>query len=393
MIRVSRRAAVPLALGAAALVVLALRARGGGATGVEAVIEARAARAARVCVADTGAPVALGDAPPLARSGRLLVASPSARAATIVDLATGAATTLPLDLHDPHEAAVSPDGRWGVVTDFGRRGAMRRVRGQEVWAFDGHRLAVIDMEAHRVARVVDVGAHRGLHDVAFVPGAPGRVVITAQTTREVIEVDLATGSALAMRTDAEGTHLLAVTGDGGSVFVVNEIDGSVARLDRATRARTWQRAIAAPPLEGIAVTPDGRTLLVGSLHDGAVRVLDAADGAVRATIAGFATPARMAVTPDGRRALVADARCGAVRVLDVAAGRIVATVHGLGQPTGVEIAVDGRTAFVTLGDGRDVAVLDLAAGRVVARHRVGRGPDGVGWGPAAGALTAPRAGF
>ncbi len=375
----------------AVLAVAALRGRPGARDDVDAAVEARAA----ACLPTTP-PAAGGDAPPLARAGRLLVANPSARAATVVELATGTATRIPLDLRDPHEAAVSPDGRWGVVSDFGARGAPRRVRGQEVWDFDGRRLAVIDLAAARVARSIDAGAHRGLHDVAFVPGAPGRVVVTAQSSRTVAEVDVATGAvavAGTLRTDAYGSHLLAVTGDGRAVLTVDEIDGTVTRLDRATGARVWQRAVGAPPLEGIGVTPDGRTVLVGSLRDGTVRLLDGASGAVRATVAGFATPVRIAVTPDGRRALVADARCGAAHVLDVAAARVEATIGGLGQPTGVEIAADGRTAFVTLGDRDAVAVLDLATGRVVARHAAGRGPDGVGWGPAAGgaALTAPGA--
>ncbi|MDF1504571.1 PQQ-binding-like beta-propeller repeat protein [Roseisolibacter sp. H3M3-2] len=383
-----RRVVLPLVvLLGAALAAAALRGRPDAQDDVGAAIEARAA----ACLPTTP-PVAGGDAPPTPRAGRLLVANPSARTATVVDLATGTATRIALDLRDPHEAAVSPDGRWGVVTDFGARGAMRRVRGQEVWDFDGRRLAVIDLAAARVARVIDVGAHRGLHDVAFVPGAPGRVVVTAQTSRTVADVDLAAGAvAGTLRTDAAGSHLLAVTGDGRTVFTVDEIDGTVTRLDRATGARAWQRAVGAPPVEGIGVTPDGRTVLVGSLRDGTVRLLDGATGAVRATVAGFATPVRIAVSPDGRRALVADARCGAAHVLDVAAARVEATIGGLGQPTGVEIAADGRTAFVTLGDRDAAAVRDLAAGRVVARHAAGRGPDGVGWGPAAAALTAPGA--
>src|SRR4051812_40691759 len=52
------------------------------------------------------------------RTGNVLVADQESGTATIVDVATHAATTIPVGT-GPHETIVSPDGRWGVVTIYG----------------------------------------------------------------------------------------------------------------------------------------------------------------------------------------------------------------------------------------------------------------------------------
>src|SRR5688500_17375803 len=95
-------------------------------------------------------------------SGQLLVAHDRAGDASIVDLATGATTAVPVGFTDPHEVAISPNGRWDIMSDFGRRAGRA-----PYYDFQGNRVAVIDMAAIRLARVIDLGAHRGAHDVAF----------------------------------------------------------------------------------------------------------------------------------------------------------------------------------------------------------------------------------
>ena len=332
---------------------------------------AREAWAARACALPAGGGAAEGGAPsPYATTGMLLVANQASATATIVDLATGAATHLPAG-EEPHDAAVSPDGRWGVVSDYGNRN-------------DGNRLVVIDMAAKRVARTIDVGQYRGVHDLAFLPGSSTRVVVTAQKSRAVVEVDLRTGVVAAVETRGGGSHSLALAGDGRALFTANEEDTTVSRLDLASRAFVRHLGLDASP-EGIAVTPDGRHVWAGSRETGTVKVLDAATGAVVASLPGFGTPDRIAMSRDGRLAAVADFRCGAVAIADVPGLRLAGAVTGLDRPHAVEIAPDGRVAFVSVGGERAVAVVDLQAWRVLARHRVQKSPDGVSWGP-----TPPR---
>ena len=310
-----------------------------------------------------------GRLPAAATVGQLLIAHDGSGDASILDLATGRATYIAVGLRDPHEAAVSSDGRWGIVTDFGRQ-----VKGQ----FDGNRAAVIDMAAKRVARIIDLGEARGAHGVAFVPGTH-RAVITTQSSQSVVEVDAARGTVVStIDTRADGSHLLAVAPDGRTAFTVNEGDGTVSRLDLVRRAFAARYPAAPEAAEGIAITADGRELWVGTRGAGTVRILDAARGTVLATLADFPTPDRIAISRDGRRAMISDVRCGII-VVDVATRRRLAAIPDT-YAGGMTLAPDGSVAFTAVRR-RGIKVVDLETRRVVARHALSERPHGIAWGP------------
>lgn len=329
----------------------------------------RVLRAARVCPRPAAEPTGLAGPMPLsATTGLLLVANQKSASASIVDLATGAVTHLPTG-EEPHEAAVSPDGRWGVVSDYGLE-------------LDGNKLFVIDMAAKRVARVIDLGEYRGAHDLAFLPGSSNRVVVTAQVSRHVVEVDIESGVVAAIETKAPESHTLALARDGRTLFTANDASGNLSRLDLARRAFVRHYPVGPRP-EGLAITPDGREVWAGSRDgDGWVRVLDVATGKRLGEMSGFGNADRIAISRDGRRAVIPDWGCDALHIADVPGRRVVGVITGLGDPHGVEIAPDNRVAFVTLGSENAVAVVDLETWRVLARHAVQDGADGLGWGPA-----------
>jgi DNA-binding beta-propeller fold protein YncE len=310
--------------------------------------------------------------PDAATSGRLLVAHDGPGDASIVDLATGEVTYVELGLGEPHEVAVSGDGRWGVVTDFGQRGRTTAV-------FDGHRAAVIDMRERRLVHVIDLGAHRGAHGVTFLPGTH-RAVLTAQTSRTVVVVDAAAGRVVSSASTGAGrSHMVAVTGDGRTAYTTNETDGTVSRIDLAAGRLVARFPVADSLVEGISLTPDGRELWVGDPLHGTIRILDPATGAVRETLPGFAHAGRLQVSPDGRRALASDPRCGSF-VVDVPSRRRSGALVGVNG--GGVWAPDSRTVFAAADGRREVVVLDAERLAVIARHRLRARPHGVAWGPA-----------
>lgn len=332
-----------------------------------------AVRASLVPIALLVAGCATGSAAPaatVASPGVLLVANQEAASASIVDLATGAATELPVGA-GPHETAISSDGRRGVVTVYGVAGA------------PGNQLALIDMRTRTIARMIDLGSYKRPHDVQFLPGSTSRVAVTSEASQRVIVVDLEQGAVQSeVETRAGGSHMLALADDGRTLFTANVGSGSVSRLDLGEGAFVSQLPIAART-EGIAITPDGREVWVGSNTAGTVTVIDVARGAVATTIPSLGVPYRIAISRDGRRALIPDPEGNRVHVADVRERKIVGEIAGIGSPRGVDFTPDGRTAFVTLGPEAEVLVVDVDARRVTARHKVGAAPDGVAWGPAA----------
>jgi YVTN family beta-propeller protein len=304
---------------------------------------------------------------PAVRSGVLLVANQQAASASIVDLAAGTVTHIPVG-PGPHEAAISADGRVGVITVYMAPTAEKQ-------------LAVIDMQRRTVTRFVDVAGYRRLHDVAFLPGSSSRVVVTSETQRRVVEVDLEAGTVTGeIDTRAAGSHMLALAADGRTLFTANLGATTTSQLDLATRSFVRHVEVGPRP-EGIAITPDGREAWVGSNDAGTVTVIDPKSGSVLATIPNLGFPYRITMSPSGARAIIPDPPRSRVHVFDVATRRSLGEIAVAGQPTGVRIAPDDRTAFVTLGPEGAVLVVDLVDRRVLARHTVGAAPDGVAWGP------------
>jgi YVTN family beta-propeller protein len=297
------------------------------------------------------------------RPGIVLVANQQSADVSIIDLATGTMTRVPVGT-GPHEAAISPDGRWGVATVYGAQ-------------VPGNQLAIIDLKAKTVVRTIDLGEYTRPHDVEFVPGAPTRVLVTSEATQRIVRVDIATGTLEGtIETNAQGSHMLGITGDARRAFTANVRAGSVSELDLATGTFVRQITIA-PVSEGIAVPADGRDVWVGSNQLGTVSVLDVATGAVTTTIPGFRVPYRLTASPDGKLIIVCDPEASRIAIIDRATRVLVGEVTGLGSPRGVMVAADNRTAVVTLGTEHAIAVVDLVARRVVRRIPVGQSPDGV----------------
>ena len=301
------------------------------------------------------------------KSGRILVANQQAASATIVDLATNAITHIPVG-NGPHEAAISPDGRWGFVSVYGVGGPQGA----------GNQIAVIDMNEKKVVRMIDLGTYTRPHGVVPV-GSPLRLIITSETTQNIVTVDAEKGAVVgAVSTAAQGSHMVAVSADGKRAYTANVGAGTMTAIDLATGKVTGSLAIA-PRSEGIATTPDGNEVWVGSNDANTVSVVNAATMKIDTVLGGFGVPYRMAVSPDNKLAIIVEAGANRISVIDRATRKILGPVDVGGSPRGVAISPDSKTAFVTLGPQNAVVIVDLASRAVVGRYDVQTAPDGVAY--------------
>jgi YVTN family beta-propeller protein len=312
-------------------------------------------------------------------SGTLVVANMGDNTASIIDVASRrTVATVPTGA-GPHEVAISHDGRWAVVSNYGVRGA------------PGNSLTVIDVVRAAVARTIDLGEHRRPHSAQFLPG-DAVLAVTSEASRAVLLIDFATGRVdAAVPTNAGGSHMLALVADGKRAFTSNVGDGTVSELDLAGRA--YVRTIpVAPRVEGIAVTPTGELVWAGSNVAKTVSVIDTRTGAVTRTYPGYGFPYRMAVTPDGKTAVICDPELSKVHfigvqdlseagVLDVPADSVQSTAEfaGSAAPEGLIISRDGRSAYVALQGSSRVAEIDIQSRAITGYMKVGGSPDGIGY--------------
>ncbi|WP_330305628.1 MULTISPECIES: bifunctional YncE family protein/alkaline phosphatase family protein [unclassified Streptomyces] len=141
---------------------------------------------------------------------------------------------------------------------------------------------------------------------------------------------------------------------------------------------------------GLAFSPDGKRAYVSGGGREIIHTYDVADG--RLTEKGSIKlptknpdgqavnmyPAGIAVTPDGKRLVVADRLADAVTVVDVGDGSMATTAVGH-DPYAVVLADGGNTAYVTNQGGNTVSVVDVSGAAPVQSDsiEVGTHPNAV----------------
>lgn len=316
-----------------------------------------------------------------ARAGLLVVANQQGASATILDAATlKTVATVPVG-QGPHEVAISTDGRWAVVTNYGVQGTA------------GNTLSVIDLAAETpsVVRTIDLGQYQRPHGAAFVQSGM-KLLVTSETSQRLLLLDFISGRIdTAMATNGRGSHMVTVQRDGRRAWTSNIADGTVSEFDVDTR--TTKRTFAvAPNVEGIAATPGGVQVWVGSNTAKTVTVVNGADAKILGTISGFGQPYRVGVSRSGRVALVSDPPSNRIWIYDVGTRKELAQIDLAGQtgvgspaaqagPEGITFDPIAEYAYVTLHGTNQVVAIDLRTRKVMGFGSVGTGPDGIGFSP------------
>lgn len=314
------------------------------------------------------------DGPVQVPSGTILVANMTARTVWLIDAESGERRAVLRTREDPHEIAVSSDGRIAAVTNYG--------------SGDGNIVQFIDVAAGSVTREITVQGYQRLHGAAFLTG-DSLLALTSERTGEVLVVDAATGGIRRqLATLGQASHMLAVGGEW--IYTANIVDGTVSRVDPSGKQATltWP---AGTRTEGIAATPDGAEGWTGSMEGGAVVGIEGATGREVARIDGLSVPYRLAVTANGALVVVSDPESGVLGVIDrdnatlgrvdIRGAALDARLDGSSSPQGFTLDGTGRWAFVSTQGIDRVAVVDLESLSVMTFLEAGLNPDGIGFSP------------
>lgn len=279
---------------------------------------------------------------------------------------------------DPHEIAVSADGRTAYVSNTGY-GLM-------------HEIDVIDLVARKARPPIDTAPLLGPHGLAFVGG---KLWFTAQGAKALGRYDPAEGRVdWILGTGQDTTHMIHVTPDGSHIFATNVGSGTVSLF-----ANEWVQPTLPPTgvmphgakprldwvhtllpvgkgAEGFDVSPDGRELWTAT-PDGALSVVDLRMKTVATSIeTGLAGAHRVAFTPDGRHVLIASVATGDLAILETASREEVKRLR-LCRGAGIMVDAMGQRAFVSCTPDDVVSVVDLNTFSEVRRFSLGGRPDGM----------------
>jgi YVTN family beta-propeller protein len=131
----------------------------------------------------------------------------------------------------------------------------------------------------------------------------------------------------------------------------------------------------------LAVTEDGRTLLVACEASNTLIILDIASGKVVAEIPVGAQPHFVLLSQDDARAYVSNRGSDDLSVVDLPSRRVVATIPVGDEPHEMATNQAGTLLYVANAGSYDVSVIDVAAQREVNRLAASRGAWGIARSP------------
>ena len=115
----------------------------------------------------------------------------------LVDAATGDVVDTIESGPAPHEVAVSADGRWAIISNYGDRSQT------------GNSLTVIDITGKAETRRVDLGIYERPHGIAFL-NDDKTVAVTSEAQGVVLFVEIDSGDIVATAaTEQKVSHMVA----------------------------------------------------------------------------------------------------------------------------------------------------------------------------------------
>ena len=163
----------------------------------------------------------------------------------------------------------------------------------------------------------------------------------------------------------------------GVAFIINSNGSSISVIDMATRQEV-RRIPALREPHHIALSPDGKSLLVGDTAANLMLFLDPATGAVQRRVP-VADPYHLAFSPDGKFLVVNGLARDQVDVYDPATMTLLKRFPLRSMPSHLDFSPDSRVAYVSLQGTSQLAAIDLAAMTVLWTEPCGPTPAGVLW--------------
>jgi YVTN family beta-propeller protein len=301
--------------------------------------------------------------------------------------------------NDPHEVAVSDDGRTAYVSNYGGFGGA-----------GGTTIAVVDLVALKALAPIQLGALRSPHGLTF---AAGKLYFTAEGAKVVGRYDPATRAIdWVVGTGQDRTHMVVTTRDAKTIFTSNVSSATISIIEqRAAQQPPFGPGPGGPPgaprggppgqrppgggppaaqwhvtnipvgrgSEGFDLSPDESELWVANAQDGTISVIDVGSKRVVQTLGSTKSANRLKFTPDGKYVFVSDLGSNQILVLDAKTRREYMRIPLSGNSEGILMAPDGSRAYTTLNSRDAVAVIDLKTMTVTGEVKTGRGPDGLAW--------------
>jgi YVTN family beta-propeller protein len=269
-----------------------------------------------------------------------------------------------------HELLVVPETGRAYVPIFGDGIHGRNPNPQ-------HHLCVFDLHKRALAETIDLRPYIAPHTLKL--GPDGFIYITCENSAKVVVIDRHTNKVVdAIDSGSTNGHRLIIAPDGQRLYTENEEDATVSVIDLPTR-RLLEKIKTPRPLAGIAITPDGRTVIAVDDAQPTLFLIDTEAGRVREQLVlkDVPKPAQIArYAPDNSRLAVTSLNSDTVSLIDQSFRDQTAIKVG-SQP--MDMAFRDDELFVACqGDG-SVHIIDIPNKRTKGSFSAGKGCESLGF--------------
>ena len=164
---------------------------------------------------------------------------------------------------------------------------------------------------------------------------------------------------------------------GGIAIVINSGDATLSMLDATSGAELRRVPVLREP-HHVALSPDGRELLVGDAGGNEMLFLDPQSGAIRRRMP-IADPYHLGFSPNAKWLVVTGLARNQVDVYDAASMTLVKRYPAKSMPSHLAFSPDSQTLYVTLQGTNQLAAYDMRTQALLWSNEVGSTPAGVIW--------------
>jgi DNA-binding beta-propeller fold protein YncE len=163
----------------------------------------------------------------------------------------------------------------------------------------------------------------------------------------------------------------------GLAFVINSGGASISLVDLSGEKELRRIPLLREP-HHLALSPDGKSLLVGDTVANEMLFLDPATGAIQKRMP-VADPYQLGFSPNGKFLVVNGLARNQIDVYDAASMQLLKRFPVASMPSHLAYAPDSSRVFVSLQGADALVAIDLGRLTVLWNQKVGKTPAGVLW--------------
>lgn len=251
-----------------------------------------------------------------------------------------------------------------------------------------NKILIINLLTRQISDVIDLGSFLAPHGMVATRG--GKLWVVCDIANKLLLIDPAARAIeAAYDVPGKGAHFVALLPDESKLYISNK-ESAAQVFDTRRRIFTGAIASAKPAVgsgngsgfEGLAVTPDGRRVVIADNDACALHIIDTGTDLeiarvplrqVALTNAKRSRLVKLAFSPSGRWLVATAYATGQVWIVDATNYANQKTVPVAKGPQGIAFDPDGRTVIVSSHDDGLLTRIDLRTARPVAAYDGGAG--------------------